>query len=94
MANANGPEGQHDDPDPARQAGGQGARHFVNHIEFFLSLSEVRFDLATLGNSGRVWRFVTTPHHLQSLHGDMSQALASYEQRFGALSSARGRGDG
>lgn len=65
------------------------ARHFINHLDVSLSLSEVRFDLAMVGAlpgaATSVWRFVTTPDHLQTIHGDISVALDSYEARFGKI---------
>ena len=69
MANGQSPQGQEHDSTAAKEPGQGGARQFVNHIEFFLSLSDVKFDLASLGMAARpepaVWRFVTTPHHLR-----------------------------
>ena len=98
MANGQGPQGRECKNDAAGEPGQGGPRQFVNHIEFFLSLSDVKFDLASLGAVPRpesaVWRFVTTPHLLRSLHGGMTRALTSYEQRFGAIEPAEGGSDG
>ncbi|WP_309751379.1 hypothetical protein [Novosphingobium sp.] len=98
MANGQGPQGRECKTDAAGETVQGGARQFVNHIEFFLSLSDVKFDLGSLGAAPRpgpaVWRFVTTPHHLRRLHCGMSRALASYEQRFGSIEPAEGSSDG
>ena len=98
MANGQVPQGQARNDAATGDADAGGMRQFVNHIEFFLSLSDVRFDLASVGVAARpdtsVWRFVTTPHHLRTLHGGMSRALASYQQRFGEIEPAEGNSDG
>lgn len=98
MANGHGPQGQECNTAASGDPDSGGMRQFVNHIEFFLSLSDVRFDLASVGVAARpdtsVWRFVTTPHHLRTLHGGMSRALASYEQRFGAIDPGKRGIDG
>lgn len=98
MANGQGPQGQERNTVASGDQDAGAMRQFVNHIEFFLSLSDVRFDLASVGMAARpdtrVWRFVTTPHHLRTLHGGMSRALASYEQRFGAIVPGEGTSDG
>jgi hypothetical protein len=98
MANGQGPDGQARETTPEGEPVSVGARQFVNHIEFYLSLSDVKFDLASIGAAAQpeasIWRFVTTPHHLHRLHGGMARALASYEQRFGAIEPAEGTRDG
>ena len=70
-------------------AGSDPARHYINHLDVGLSLSEIRLDFAMLGALPGaltpVWRFVTTPDHLQTMHGDMTVALDSYRARFGTI---------
>lgn len=98
MANSHDPQGQEYNDAANGDGVAGGMRQFVNHIEFFLSLSDVRFDLASVGVAARpdtsVWRFVTTPYHLRTLHGGMSRALANYEQRFGEIEPGGGGSDG
>ena len=98
MANGQDPKRHERNTAATGDADAGGMRQFVNHIEFFLSLSDVRFDLASVGMAARpdtsVWRFVTTPHHLRTLHGGMSRALANYEQRFGEIEPGEGGSGG
>lgn len=72
-------------------AGGEGLRQFVNHVTVHFSLAEIRFDLGLLGarpvETSPVWRFVTTPDHMQSMHHDLARALASYRSRYGEIRS-------
>jgi hypothetical protein len=92
MANRNGlPE------EPPRELGAgerEGMRHFVNHLRINLSLSEIRFDLAVLGSRAvdatPVWRFVTTPDHMQTMQRTLDHALTSYRTRFGEISGNLG----
>jgi hypothetical protein len=78
-------------PGSGDSAGGEGLRQFVNHLTVHLSLAEIRFDLGLLGarplDASPVWRFVTTPDHMQSMHHDMARALASYRARYGEIRS-------
>lgn len=68
-------------------------RHFVNHLRVRLSLSEIHFDLASLGhrtpNFMPLWRFVTTPDHLHLMHEDLGAAIDRYQSRFGSIHAAR-----
>jgi hypothetical protein len=84
-----------DEPNTGEHAGEPGrARHFVNHLSVNLSLSEIRFDLATLGprpvDATPVWRFVTTPDHMQTMQRTLDQALTSYRTRFGEIRETLG----
>lgn len=77
---------------------GDGLRHFVNHLKVGVSLAEIRFDLGILGarplEASPVWRFVTTPDHMQSMHFDLTRALASYRERYGEIRSPAEDNDG
>jgi hypothetical protein len=70
---------------------GQGLlRQFVNHVQIGLSLSEIRFELSTIGARFKVWRFVTTPDHMFTIHRDLGSALDSYRARFGDIHASAG----
>lgn len=96
MANRKGlPEEPAKEPragEHAEQHGG--TRHFVNHLSINLSLSEIRFDLATLGprpvDATPVWHFVTTPDHMQTMQRTLDHALTSYRSRFGEIRETLG----
>jgi len=92
-------------PGSGDSAGGESLRQFVNHVTVHCSLAEIRFDLGLLGarplETSPVWRFVTTPDHMQSMHHDLARALASYRARYGEIrstaaddSSGEGESDG
>lgn len=88
MANRNGL------PDEPSAAEREAMRHFVNHLRIDLSLSQIHFDLATLGprpiDATPVWRFVTTPDHMQTMQRTLEHALANYRTRFGEIRETRG----
>jgi len=70
-------------------AGGSRERHFVNHLQLTLSLSEVRFDLALLGSLTQpspVWHFATTPDHLLTMQQGFAVAVDCYRTRYGDIS--------
>lgn len=68
-------------------ADGGRERHFVNHLQLTLSLSEVHFDLAVLGSPQPlpVWRFATTPDHLLTMQQGFAVAVDTYRTRYGEL---------
>ena len=71
------------EPDAAE---GDLERHFVNHLELTLSLSEVHFDLALLGAASQpTWHFATTPDHLLTMQQGFAFAVDSYRTRYGDL---------
>lgn len=76
-------------PERPKTAERKAVRHFVNHLRVNLSLSEIRFDLATLNprpfEAAPVWRFVTTPDHIQTMHRTLEHALTRYRTRFGEI---------
>lgn len=80
-------------PDDLGAAGGDPLRHFVNHLRVRLSLSEIHLDLETLGGRApeprAMWRFVTTPDHLHTIHEDLGAAIDRYQSRFGRIRALR-----
>lgn len=76
-------------------------RHFVNHLEVSLSLTEFQFGLAavsggetpggSLSGSGRpgpaTWLFTTAPDHMVIMHRRLGQALDSYRTRFAPIAA-------
>lgn len=79
-----------------------GPRHFVNHLQVLLSLSEVRFDLAALGDldapargmrqAATVWRFTTAPDHMAAMHRRLGLALDTYRARYAEIQDSPGGG--
>lgn len=80
-------------PDSQGTADGGPPRHFVNHMRVGLSLSDIHLDLATTGattgaraiEAPALWRFVTTPDHLHTMHEDLGAAIDRYQSRFGRI---------
>ncbi len=76
-------------------------RVFVNHVAIDVSLSEFRIDIGQSGpgesDEDKLYRFVTTPHHFQTIQRKIDRAAGRYLAKFGPISrqgQASGGGDG
>jgi len=71
-------------------------RVFINRFTVDVSLSEFAIDIGQSGpgdDTGKLYRFVTTPHHFQTIQRTINNAAGKYLAKFGPI-PRYGNGDG